>query len=201
MIRTSYRAADELDLKATARSRGSLMSNLFMVSLPLAAILFAGGYVLSRSILIASLISGGFLVASAVSNMRFFKEVKRRQRLLGDAQAVEVIEVEVSRVLDIEPLGDNAPALCFFTAGGKALLMVGQWLLEERSFPSTAFRLLRWSDTKKPIRIESTGAEIIPEHSTVQLHSDYKIGYVELFEASPETLQQDFERAFGHRAA
>lgn len=201
MIRTSYRAADELDLKAMGRSRGSIISNLFTVSLPLCALLFAGVYVLSRSIVAAGLISGGFLVASAVSNIRFFKEIKMRQRLLENAQAVEVIEVEVSRVLDIEPLGDNGPALCFFTAGDKALLLVGQWLMEQNSFPSTAFRLGRWSDTKKPIRIESTGAEIIPEHSTVQLHADYKIGDVELFDASPETLQQDFERAFGHRAA
>ena len=177
------------------------MSNLLIVSLPLAALIFAGAYVLWRSILAASLISGGFLVASLVSNVRFFKEIKRRQRLLGDAQAVEVIEIEASRVLDIEPLGDNGPALCFFTAGGEALLVVGQWLLEQRSFPSRAFRLRRWSDTKKPIRIESTGAEIIPEHSTVRLHAHYEMGYVELFAASPETLQQDLERAFGHRAA
>lgn len=68
--------------------------------------------------MVAPTISGGFLVASALSNIRFFKEIKRKQRLLGDAQAVEVIEVEA--VLDIEPLGDNGPALCFFTAGTKA---------------------------------------------------------------------------------
>src|SRR5688500_8962621 len=201
MIRTFYRAADELDLKAMTRSSGSLMGNLFMVSLPISALLFAGAYLLSRSMLAASLISGGFLVASVVSNMRFFKEVRRRQRLLEDAQAVEVIEVEASRVLDIEPLGDHGPALCFFSAEGKAIFVIGQWLLEQSSFPSTAFRLRRWSDTKKPIRIESTGAEIIPEQSTVQLHANYKIGDVELLDASPETLQQDFDRAFGHRAA
>ena len=122
--------------------------------------------------------------------MRFFQEIKRRQRLLGDAQAVEIMEVEASRVLDIEPLGDNAPALCFFTAGGKAILLVGQWLLEQPSFPSTVFRLLRWSDTKRPMNIESTSGEIIPEHSTVQLHAHYKIGDVELFDASPESLQE-----------
>ena len=183
-----------------SRSRGSFVSNLFSVSLPLSVLLFAVVYVISRSILTAGLIAGGFLVASAVSNMRFFKEMMRRQRLLGDAQAVEVIEVEASRVLDIEPLGDNGPALCFFTAGGTALLVVGQWLLEQGSFPSTSFRLRRWSDTKKPIHIESTGAEIIPDHSTVQLHAHYEIGDIEFSEASPGTLQEDFERAFGSRS-
>lgn len=201
MIRISYRAANELDLKVMGRFRGSLISNLLMISLPLSALLLGGVYVLSRSILISGLISGGFLVTSTVSNMRFFKEVRRRQRLLGDTHAVEVIEIEASRVLDIEPLGDHGPALCFFAPEGKALLVVGQWLLEQDLFPSSAFRLSRWSDTKEPIRIESTGAEIIPEPSNVQLDADYKIGDVELFDASPETLQQDFNRAFGHRAA
>ena len=68
MIHTSYRAANELDLKAMSRSRGSLMSNLFVVSLPLSALVFAVVYVLSRSIFAAGLISGGLLAASAVSN-------------------------------------------------------------------------------------------------------------------------------------
>lgn len=196
MIRTSNRSANELDLKAMGRSRGSLVTNLFVVSLPLAAVLFAVVFVVSRSIVAAGLISGGLLVASAVSNVRFFKEYKRRQRLCEDPQSVEVIEVEASRVLDIEPLGSHGPAVCFIT-GGEALLLVGQWLLEQRSFPSTAFRLSRWSDTKKPIRIESTGAEVIPEPSNIELRANYKMGDVELLEASAETLQQDLDRAFG----
>ncbi len=173
MIRTSYRFADELDLKAMGRSRGSLVSNLFLVSLPLCAVVFAVVYVVSRSIVAAGLISGGLLVASAVSNVRFFKEYKRRQRLCVDPQSVEVFEVEASRVIDVEHLGSNGPALCFIT-GGEALLLVGQWLLEQQSFPSMTFRLSRWSDTKKPIRIESAGAEIIPEPSSVQLCANYK---------------------------
>jgi len=62
------------------------------------------------------------------------------------------------------------------------------------------FRLSRWSDTKKPIRIESAGAEIIPEPSNVQLRANYKMSDVELFDASAETLQQDMDRAFGRSA-
>ncbi len=199
MIRTSYRSANELDLKAMGHSRGSLVNNLFLVSLPLSAVLFAVVFVVSRSIVAAGLISGGLLVASAVSNVRFFKEYKRRQRLCEDPQSVEVIEVEASRVIDVEHLGSHGPAVCFIT-GGEALLLVGQWLLEHRSFPSRTFRLSRWSDTKKPIRIESTGAEIIPEPSTVELRSNYKMGDVELFDATPETLRQDLDRAFGRSA-
>ncbi len=199
MIRTSYRFADELDLNAMGRSRGSLVSNLFLVSLPLCAVVFAVVYVVSRSIVAAGLISGGLLVASAVSNVRFFKEYKRRQRLCEDPQSVEVFEVEASRVIDVEYLGSNGPALCFIT-GGEALLLVGQWLLEQQSFPSMTLRLSRWSDTKKPIRIESTGAEIIPEPSNVQLRANYKMSDVELFDASAETLQQDMDRAFGRSA-
>lgn len=61
MIRTFYLPANELDLKATANSCGSLVSNLLVVSLPLSAVLFAGAYFALRSIFVAGLISGGFL--------------------------------------------------------------------------------------------------------------------------------------------
>jgi hypothetical protein len=197
MIQTSHRAAVPGDLQAITESRGSLIRNLLTVSLPLSAVVFAAAYLVSRSILIAGLISAVLFLASAVSNIRFFKEIRRRQELYEDDKAVEVIEVHAFRVFDVEPLGSHGPALCFFSDEGKALLLIGQWLLEQRSFPSKEFRLNRWSDTKMPIRIESTAAEIIPEQSMVQLRPDFKIGDVELFNAEPETLQEHLDRAFG----
>ena len=106
-----------------------------------------------------------------------------------DDQAVEVIEVDASRVLDIEPLVIMARHCASSVVGeGKALLLIGQWLLEQRSFPSRAFRLHRWAHTRRLIPIESIGAEIIPEHSTVQLPSDSKIGDVELFGRTPRDV-------------
>ena len=181
------------------RSSGSLASNLLAVTLPLSAVIFGGVYLLSRSLIAAGVVAGIFLSASAVSNVRFFNEFRRRQGSTGDAAAVEVIEVEADRVLDIEPLGSHGPALCFFLGEGRALLLIGQWLLEQRSFPTKTFRLHRWADSKQPIRIESLGARITPEHSTVRLRSDHRIGDVEVFEATPDTLQADLDRAFGGR--
>ncbi len=110
------------------------------------------------------------------------------------------MEIQASRVLGIEPLGSHDPALVFFAGDGKALLLVGQWLLSYRSFPSTSFRLYQWADTKKPIRIEPTGRRISPEHSTVQLRPSYRFADVEVFEATPETLQNDLDRAFDKKA-
>jgi hypothetical protein len=152
---------------------------------------------LSSHVVAAGLIAGIFLAASLISNLRFFKEIQRRQMLMRDSGAVEVIEVEASRVLDIEPLGSHGPALCFFMGEGKALLLIGQWLLEASSFPSTAFRLHRWSDTKTPIRIESRRGPITPENSAAQLPGRYNGGDVALFDAMPDTLQQDLDKAFG----
>ena len=64
-------------------------------------------------------------------------------------------------------MGSHGPAFCFFTDEGEAMLLIGQWLLEQPSFPTMTFRLHRWSDAKTPIRIESMGIEIDLEQSNV----------------------------------
>ncbi len=201
MIRILQTPVDERDVRAITRGKGSPGRNLLVVSLPAALFLFAVVYVFCRSWLAASVVGVIVLVASAWSNGRFFSEVRRRQRVRGDTEAVQVTEVEASRVLDIEPLGSHGPALVFFAAEGKALLLVGQWLLRCRSFPSTSFRLYQWADTKKAIRIEPTGRPVNPEHSTVQLRASYHLMDAEVFEATPQTLQQDLDRAFGDKKA
>ncbi|HEX5959114.1 MAG TPA: hypothetical protein VFY92_10750 [Hyphomicrobiaceae bacterium] len=95
------------------------------------------------------------------------------------------------------------PALTcvFFSDDGKALLLVGQWLLSCRSFPSRSFRLYRWADTRKPIRIKSTGRRIRPEDSAACLRASHRLSDVEVFEATPETLQHDLDNAFGKTVA
>ena len=183
------------------RGRGSLGRNLLLAALPVALFPFALVYIVWRSLIAASIVGVVVFVASAVSNVRFFSKLRHRQESRADSEAVEVTEVQASRVLDIEPLGSHGPALVFFAGDGKALLLVGQWLLRYRSFPSTSFRLYQWADTKKPIRIEPTGRRVKPEHSTVQLRASYRLTDVEVFEATPETLQHDLDRAFDKTAA
>lgn len=183
------------------RGKGSTRRNLLFISLPAAIFLFAVVYVICHSLLVASVIAVLLLAASAWSNGRFFSKVRRRQQSRTDAGAVQVTEVEASRVLDVQPLGSHGPALVFFAAEGKALLLAGQWLIGCRSFPSSSFRLYQWADTKEPIRIEPTGRRVKVEHSTVQLRHSYRLADVELFDATPETLQHDLDKAFNKSAA
>jgi hypothetical protein len=201
VIRTFQTSVDDRDSSAMTRGKGSLGRNLLLISLPAALLLFAVVYAVWRSSLAASIVAAFAFAASAWSNARFFNCVRRRQQSRGGAGVVQVTEVEASRVLDIEPLGSHGPALVFFTAEGKALLLTGQWLLGYRSFPSYSFRLYQWEDTKKPIRIEPTDRQVKAEHSTVQLRPSYRLADVEVFEATPETLQNDLDRAFDKRAA
>ena len=196
MIRTYQRGANNLDLAALTRGRSSLVRNLLTVSLPLAAVLFGVAYLKWRSTRVAAGIAGGVFMASFVSNVRFFRTRKRRERQKANAKAVETLEVLASRVLDIAFVGDQGPAYCFFVDEGKALLLVGQWLLECPSFPSASFRLHCWSDSKKPIRIEPLGPPVQAEHSTASLKREHRFKPIELFRAAPETLQRDLDKAF-----
>jgi len=199
MISIHHRAADDLDLEALTEGRGSLLRNVVTASLPGTAIVFGIVYLIWRSVMAAAVVGVGLFAGSLVSNIRFFRKVRLRQSLKADSTAVEVWEVSAQRVLDIEPLGDNAPALCFFTGDRKALLLVGQWLLEQDSFPALSFRLHRWRETQECIRIEVAGPQIEPEHSTVRLRSSHRFGKVELIEAGPETLQEDLDRALDRK--
>ncbi|HEY6266871.1 MAG TPA: hypothetical protein VIX11_01120 [Candidatus Acidoferrum sp.] len=195
MLNIYQRAADDLDPKALTRGGGSLRRNLLVVVLPISLVLSGCVYFLWRSVLIASVVGVGLFLASSYSNIRFFQGAQRRESQKTNEKAVEVFEVSDSRVLDIELIGDDGPAFCFFAGGEKAMLLIGQWLMDYDSFPSESFRLHCWADTKKPIRIEVTGATIEPEHSTVKLRPNHKYGPVELFGAAPETLQNDLDRA------
>ena len=200
MIRSYRRAADEADLKAMTHGKGSLVRNVMMVSLPMGFVLLLGMYWLTRSYVAALVVAGAVALGSIWSNVRFFRTVGERGTPGSEQSTVEVMEVESTRVLDIEHLGSHGPAYCFFTADGTALLLVGQWLLEFPRFPSLSFRLFRWADDGKPIRIEATGESIEPEQSTVALQGHYTNGDIEVFRAQPQTLQQDLESAFGRGA-
>lgn len=199
MITIYCRAADDHDLKALTKGRGSLIRNVATVSLPGAAVVFAGIYLIWHSVVAAAVVAVSLFAGSVVSNIRFFRKVRLWQSKKADNTAVEVWEVSAQRVLDIEPLGDNAPALCFFTGDREVLLLVGQWLLEHDSFPTKCFRVHRWRKTQKCIRIEVTAPQVEPEHSTVRLRPSYRFRQMELIEATPETLQEDLDRVLDRK--
>jgi hypothetical protein len=194
MLRTYHRPADELDLKAFRYGKGALQRNLVTVAIPVTVIVFAGAYLLFRSVRIATAIAAVLFLASAASNLRFFRAIKRRHNLKEDANAVEVLEVSASAALDLEPIGDNAPAYCFFIGEGKALLLIGQWFLYD-SFPAREFRLHRWADTREPIRIDGIEQPIDAESSQVRLRSTHRFSKVEVIQADRRTLQEDLDRA------
>lgn len=89
MLKIYNRAASDLNLKAMNRSGYSLGRNVTTASLPVAVALFGGIYWKWRSVLAASLVAVGSFTASALSNVRFFREAKRRERLKTDLNAVE----------------------------------------------------------------------------------------------------------------
>jgi len=93
MITVHHRAADDVDLKELTDQRGSPVHNFATASLPLAALAFGIVYVIWRSALAASIIAISLLLASLLSNIRFFRHVKRRENLKKDANAIEAFEV------------------------------------------------------------------------------------------------------------
>jgi hypothetical protein len=199
VIRVYRRPVEEADLGALTKGRGSFARNVLMFTAPGTVVLLAAVYLISRSWLAATAIAGLFLVGSVTSNARFFRKVRDRRASGADRTMVEVMEVEATRVIDIEPQGSHGPAYCFFAGDGQAVLLVGQWLLERRKFPTLAFRLSRWVEDGQPIRIEAIGKKVKPEPSTVSLRGGYSNRDVEVFTARPDTLQQDLDAAFGRR--
>jgi hypothetical protein len=198
MIRTSVVDADERDLQAMVPPGSSPARNIALTTVPLSVVAFLVIYAVSRSAWIAGALAAVLMVGSIVSNVRFFRKVAgRRIEQQSGKPAVEVIDIEAFRVFDIEPLGSHGPAFVFFAEDKKALLLIGQWLLEQPSFPSKAFRLRRWADTGQPIRIESRSPEIEPEPSPIRVPDASRARDVYIIDAAPETLEQDLRRAFG----
>lgn len=192
MIRVSRRPAGARDIADFTRGAGSPASNLAFVSAPLALAAAAAAYFLSGSWSIALVAGGALFAGSAVSNVRFFARARRRRT----AGILEAIEVEAESVVDIEALGDHAPALVFFCGDGSALLLVGQWLLRQRRFPALRFTVLRWADDGRPLRIDARH-RVRATPSRARLEPDYDFRDIETFAARPETLQEDLRRAFG----
>jgi hypothetical protein len=99
MITIHHRAANDLDLKALTEGRGSPGRNVTTVSLPVAALTFGIVYMIWRSALAAGVASMALFVASLLSNISFFRRVRRHAFLKADNTAVEVLEASTQRVL------------------------------------------------------------------------------------------------------
>ena len=193
MIRTCYRALDPSDLDHLRKSRGSWLRNVLTVSLPVSALIFGVVFLITKSFVVATLFSAALFLGSTISNLRFFRNVRRG---MTNSQAVEVIDVQAQCAIDVEHLGSYGPAYCFFVGEGQAILVVGQWLLECEPFPAASFQIHRWSDTGKPIRISATGPAIECLPSPAKLKRNHHFRQVEIFPGTPETLQQDMDSAF-----
>ena len=195
MIRSFRQAAGPKDLHSLVPAGDSLGRNLLRGALPVSVVVFGVVYLVSRSPWLAGGVAAVVFAASLKSNVSFFRDVNRRKGS-ADPEAVEVIEVEASRVFDIEPLGSHGPAYVFFSDDGRALLLIGQWLLQRRKFPTQSFRLHRWADTGEPIRIMPSGGKIKPEQSNVRVPSSPRVPDIAIITAAAETLQDDLDRAF-----
>ncbi len=197
MIARSTRACEPRDLRAVTHGRGSPWRNILQVALPISIVIGVLVYGLSRSLIAAVALGSPLLLASAWSNLSFFRGVERRQRSGSADDSVIVWDVEAETVVEIEHLGSNGPAWVFFSGDGRALLLIGQWLLEKRSFPTLEFRLSCWDDDGEPIRIDSRGKRVHPTEVGVALRGEHRFGSVQLLRARIETLQQDLDAALG----
>ncbi len=138
---------------------------------------------------LGALVGAGLAVGGLLTLVRSFrhfegKRQSRGRRDLADAQ-VECLEVVTADVVELDPVGDNDPALCFQIAPGTLLLLQGQWLrepsiygapeneddpLDDRlnglpdpfSFPAAAFELVRLPHSGRVLSLKPAGAYVHP---------------------------------------
>lgn len=193
MISRRVQAADPRDLKALKSGSGSLSKNIFAVALPVVVLTGLALFAFTRSYWASIGLPLVLFVASTCSNVVFF----RRVRCIESApeSAVECIEVEAMHVIDLEPQGSNGPAVALLTESGECLLLVGQWLLRQKKFPSRSMRIYRWLSDGDPIRTESLGPKVKPIQSSAGLKNKHRVGTIHIFQARLETLEHDLDVA------
>jgi hypothetical protein len=129
----------------------------------------------------------------------------RARRDLAD-DAVQVIEVEDAPVLELHPIGDDHPAVCFDLGEGQLLLLKGQWLRdpatyglredpsegdegdgflnnlpEPCSFPRSKFTVTRAPESGRVLRLEVGGDYVPPEGPVDALPMGVELGESLLF--------------------
>ena len=224
MLAPRYRKAEKNDVLDPSRGPSALLSRFFTSFLVLGVGVFGLVYVLTRSFIAAGVVSGVLLVLSSHSILGHQRDLKRREGRLAETDAIEVVEIRASRVLDVEAPGSTGPALCFELPDGQVLLLYGQWLFEhtlyraqrpvgdgnqERfnllddplGFPSDHFILHRWRGEVRPFWIEVCGGYLAVENSSVQLPRCATIPQVKVFAGTLSSLQRDIDYAFERTSA
>jgi hypothetical protein len=200
VIVVSEHAPDEGDLSSLTKDTGASPARNVGLAALVGGVIGLALYVLSGSVPWSVGVAGLVVAAATYSNVGFFRQVEARKSLQDQGHGVERIQVDASSALNIEFMGDDGPAWVFFCDGGSALLLVGQWLLDDDSMPSLSFQLRRWSDDLEPIRFVDCGPRVALEEAPIRLEPNMQYGMIERFEATSETLQVDLERAFARQA-
>ncbi len=197
MITISKARVTNKDIATLTKGRGSLVRNVLTASLPVSLAIGVATWLVSRSLPTAFFVGSALFLPSTLSNVSFFREVTKRSESADEY--VEEIVVSAQIVVEVEHFGSHGPAWVFLGEDGQALLLVGQWLLRKKNFPSLDFSVYRWADSGDPIRMKSRGKRVRPESSNARFEADFRMSDIEVFQATYDTLQDDLRTAFGRK--
>lgn len=150
---------------------------------------------------------------------RLAKEIKKQKsgKTPAPDQHIEEWHIKTSRVLELIPLGDDDPVLCFEADPDRVIMLKGQWLRDECtygappirddpdenflnglgspfSFPCREFIVIRWPDSGRVLAIKCSGDYLAPESSKINIKRDYYFSSSECFHGTLEQLDQVLER-------
>ena len=148
------------------------------------------------------------------------REIKKRngRKTPAGDQQIEEWRIQSSRVLELIPLGDDDPVLCFEAGPDRVVMLKGQWLRDEPiygappirddpdenflnglgrpySFPCRKFTVVRWPDSGDVLAIKCYGDYLAPEPSKVTIKRNYYFKSSECFNGALEHLEQLLEQA------
>ena len=139
-----------------------------------------------------------------------------RAKKRGAAATDDLVEewhITSSRVLELVPLGDDEPVLCFEAGAGRIVMLKGQWLRDESiygaprikddpdenflnglgspfSSPSREFVVVRWPGSTRVLSIRPLAGYLPPESSKVRIKNNHYFRDSETFSRDLDQLQQ-----------
>ncbi|HSY20328.1 MAG TPA: hypothetical protein VK815_18435 [Candidatus Acidoferrales bacterium] len=156
------------------------------------------------------------VIALCVWVFRKLAQEMGRQKKRGASASDDLVEewhITSSRVLELVPLGDDDPVLCFEAGPGRIVMLKGQWLRDESiygaprikddphenflnglgspfSFPSREFVVVRWPGSARVLSIRPAAGYLAPEPSKIRIKRDYYFRDSETFNGDLDQLQQ-----------